>query len=517
MPAVTTSRYANTETPGRGWLLLLALLCVLAGATLVIIGINLNVLYAVVAVLGAIAVIVIVLNPIFGILCLLGTLILGLPWFLAGDGRLTANNLLGLILLAVLIIQICLTRDLWFMRAPQVLIFFLIGGALVFSLMHARHIYVPHFATMTIQAVAAKDQTENTLFTFFARLAFLLMFVNFVKTKRHIVLVLLAFLVFTMAVIPSAFYNLYNYKGEEDIATGKTIDADTGKATEFRVVSDTTSWAKNENRLAFMCNASILLIWMFMQIWKRWWIRCVGFALILTMAGLNLATASRSGFLCMGLVFLFLLGQRGVSWSFRFSVIGAIFFCGLIFFLALPRASYDRLLNYSLDQSTHPQAWRSTQTRIETNQHAIAVFMKAPLVGVGPGNFRWLHRELYPYSIAAGRPNHNSFLWAATEGGGITLGLYLLMFTVIGFDLHKTHKRYVPGSDLWHVTRFLSGFLFTFVFFSAFADFWLEPHLYILAGTTMLLLRRTYQFAEDAVPEALTDTVTVPAGAVATA
>ena len=44
--------------------------------------------------------------------------------------------------------------------------------------------------------------------------------------------------------------DLANYKGEEDVATGKTIDTDTGKATEFRVQSDTTSWGKNENRLA---------------------------------------------------------------------------------------------------------------------------------------------------------------------------------------------------------------------------------------------------------------------------
>ena len=61
------------------------------------------------------------------------------------------------------------------------------------------------------------------------------MFVNFVRSRKHVLLVLFAVLVFTMAVIPSAFTNLANYKGEEDIATGKMIDADTGKATEFRV------------------------------------------------------------------------------------------------------------------------------------------------------------------------------------------------------------------------------------------------------------------------------------------
>jgi hypothetical protein len=501
MPAIATTGRAHTDSAGRWGILLLAVLSLAAACTLMLIGTTLGALYAVVAVLGVLAVIVVVVNPVFGIVVLIGTLVLGLPWFLAGDGRLTANNLLGLILLAMLIIQICLTRDLWFLKSPQVILFVLIGAALLFSLMHARHAYIPRMPPTSIFAWnAPRDFTENTLFTFFSRLGFLLMFVNFVKTKRHVILILLAFLVFTMAVIPSAFNNLVNYKGEEDIATGKTISSDTGKVTEFRVVSDTTSWARNENRLAFMCNASILLLWMFMQIWRWLPVRIVGFLLILVMSGLNLATASRSGFLCMGLVYLFLLSERGVSWSFRFSVMGAVTFCALIFFLVLPRASYERLLNYSLDQTAHPQAWRSTQTRIETNQHAMAVFLEAPIIGVGPGNFRWLHRELYPYSIAAGRPNHNSFLWAATEGGLLTLGLYLTLFVFLWRDLRRVQPLYPVGDDLWYVTRFLRGFLFTFVFFSAFADFWLEPHLYILAGTTMLLLRRFPEEAQEREP-----------------
>jgi O-Antigen ligase len=491
VPAITTTARAHTDSSGRWGLLLVAVLSLAAAGTLMLIGTSLGTLYAVVAVLGVFAVIVVVVNPVFGIVVLVGTLVLGLPWFLAGDGRLTANNLLGLIMLAMLIIQICLTRDLWFLKSPQVILLVLIGAVLLFSLMHARHIWVPKAPISAIFASnVVKDQTENVLFTFFSRLGFLLMFVNFVKSRRHVLLILLAFLVFTMAVIPGAYNNLVNYKGVEDIATGKTIDAVTGKTTEFRIVSDTTSWAKNENRLAFMCNASILLIWLFMQLWKRLAVRVVGFLLILVMSGLILSTASRSGFLCMGMIYLFLLSERGVPWSFRFGVLGAVAFCVLIFFLALPRASYERLLNYSTDQTTHPQAWRSTQSRIETNQHAVAIFMKAPIIGVGPGNFRWLHRELYPYSIAAGRPNHNSFLWAATEGGILTIGLYLALFLFLWRDLRRIQPLYSPDDEMWHVARFLRGFLFTFVFFSAFADFWLEPHLYILTGTTMILLRR---------------------------
>jgi O-Antigen ligase len=495
MPTATARKNIGVES-NRALVVALAVLAIAAGAALMLIGANLGILYALLAVFAVFAVIVVVVAPVLGIVVFVGTLLLGLPWFLAGDGRLTANNLLGLILFAVLIVQVCLTRDLWFLKTPQVILFALIGAVLVGSLMHSRLVYIP-------AVPPPKDQTENTLFIFFSRLLFLCMFVNFVRTKRHVLLILFAVLVFTMAVIPSAFNNLANYKGEEDIATGKTLDADTGKATEFRVTSDTTSWGKNENRLAFMCNVSVLLIWMFMQFWRRWWVWAMGFPLIMIMGGLTLSTASRSGFLSLGLVFMFLLFQKGISWPFRASVLGAIVFCGLIFFIALPRASYERLLNYSVDQSQHPEAWKSTQSRIETNQHAIEVFLGAPLIGIGPGNFRWLHRERYPYSLAAGRPNHNSYLWAATEGGIVTVFLYLLLFYAIWRDLRTAQRLYPQDDVLWHVTRFLRGFFFIWVFFSIFADFWLEVHLYLIAGLTMLLVQRRFEdYAEEAPAEA---------------
>ena len=495
MPTVAVYRDSPVER-NRTFVVLLAVLSMAAVAALSLIGANLGILYALVAVVGIFAVIAVVVAPVLGIVAFVGTLLLGLPWFLAGDGRLTANNLLGLILFAVLIVQVSLSRDLWFVKTSQVVLLSLIGLVLVGSLMHARLVYVP-------TVPPPKDQTENTLFIFFSRLLFLCMFVNFVRSRRHVLLVLFAVLVFTMAVIPSAFNNLANYKGEEDIATGKTLDADTGKATEFRVTSDTTSWGKNENRLAFMCNVSVLLIWMFMQLWRRWWVWALGFPLILIMGGLTLSTASRSGFLSLGLVFAFLLCQKGISWPFRGGVLGAALFCGLIFFLVLPRASYERLLNYSVDQSQHPEAWKSTQSRIETNQHAVEVFLSAPLLGIGPGNFRWLHRERYPYALSAGRPNHNSYLWAATEGGIVTVILYVGLFLFIWRDLRRAQALYPQGDVLWHVTRFLRGFFFIWVFFSIFADFWLEVHLYLIAGLAMLLVRWPFDAgAEVRTPEA---------------
>ena len=52
------------------------------------------------------------------------------------------------------------------------------------------------------------------------------------------------------------------------------------------------------------------------------------------------------------------------------------------------------------------------------------------------------------------------------------------------------------------MTRFLRGFFFIWVFFSIFADFWLEVHLYLIAGLAMLLVRRRFDDDEEEAPAA---------------
>src|SRR5215467_11459279 len=165
MAIATSPRHTESES-NRALIVVLAVLAMAAAGLLILVGANLGILYAVVAVVGIFAIIVVVVAPVLGIVVFVGTLLLGLPWFLAGDGRLTANNLLGLILLAVLVVHICLTRDLWFIKTPQFIMFSLIGAVLVGSLMHARQVYIP-------AVPPPKDFTENTLFIFFSRLAFL--------------------------------------------------------------------------------------------------------------------------------------------------------------------------------------------------------------------------------------------------------------------------------------------------------------------------------------------------------
>jgi O-antigen ligase len=460
----------------------LGLLCAAALAGIISLGDGFGDLFVAAGILGGLFVCVVLVNPIVGIIALLGTLLLGLPGFLAGAGRLSANNLIGLILAGMVAIQLCMKRDFWFVRRPQVILLVLICAVFVASLVRSWNIYIPAISLR-------KDFTENTLFLLFSRLAFLLMLLNFIKTRKHVILILLSLLAFTMVVIPSVIENL--------ATEGDELELTPGRPGEFRTTSNISSWGKNPNRLAFMCNVSILLIWMFAQIWSTKVIRIVTMPLMLMLAGLVLTTVSRSGFLSLGLVFIFLLLQKGVSQAFRVGVVTAAVCCALMFFLLLPARATERLLNLSTDQSERTEGWRSTQLRLETKEHAIEIIKQDPLLGIGPGNFRWLHRQLYPYSLAAIKPPHDSYLWAATEGGMLALSLYLLLFCFIWRDIRAAHKRCSGGSWLWHVTRFLTGYLLLFLFFSNFADFWLEPHLYLLAGLSMLVKRFATEGVDD--------------------
>jgi hypothetical protein len=427
-----------------------------------------------VAILGGLFVTVIMANPTVGIIALIGTLLLGLPPWLAGVGRLTANNLLGLILIGMVAIQLCMTRDFWFVRTPQLILLVLICAIFVASLVRSWYVYVP-------LGSLRREFTENTLFLLFSRLAFLVMLANFLKTPKHIILILVSLFAFTIVVMPSVFHNLATQGDEMEVVARKP--------GEFRIASNISSWGKNPNRLAFMCNISILLLWMFAQIGKAKALYALAVPMMLMLAALVLMTVSRSGFLSLGLVFIFLLFQKGISPRLRSGLMVAPVFCALVFFLVLPPRASERLLNLSPDQSERAEGARSTKIRIETKEHAIEVFKNDPLLGVGPGNFRWLHQQLYPYSIAAGRPPHDSYLWAATEGGGLALLGYALLFFFIGRDIRAAHRQFSQDHPLWHVTRFLTGYLMIFLFFSAFADFWLEPHLYLLAGLSMLVKR----------------------------
>jgi O-antigen ligase len=122
-----------------------------------------------------------------------------------------------------------------------------------------------------------------------------------------------------------------------------------------------------------------------------------------------------------------------------------------------------------------------------------------PAFGVGIGNFRWANK----YYNDSFKPPHNSYLWAAVEGGVPVLLAYLLLFRLMWRRLGRLRDAYAERSDLPFFPHWLRVYMLLFLFFSFFADIWLEEHIVLILAAVVLLDRW-----RDRLPETTVSTPT---------
>jgi O-antigen ligase len=118
------------------------------------------------------------------------------------------------------------------------------------------------------------------------------------------------------------------------------------------------------------------------------------------------------------------------------------------------------------------------------------------VAGVGIGNFRWANK----YYHDSFKPPHNSYFWAAAEGGILVLAAYLLLFRMIWRRLGRLRKIYGQRPDLPYFPHWLRVYMVLFVFFSFFADVWLEEHIFLIVAAVALLDRWSKQPPDGQVP-----------------
>jgi O-antigen ligase len=109
-----------------------------------------------------------------------------------------------------------------------------------------------------------------------------------------------------------------------------------------------------------------------------------------------------------------------------------------------------------------------------------------PLFGIGLGNFVWMH--ILTSESGASTAPHNSYLWAAAEGGVPALLLYFLFFWYAFKSLRQV-ERETREPDLHAMASGLRIGLLVFLSFSFFAEFWLNIITYILVGMTIVIKR----------------------------
>src|SRR5689334_5800103 len=127
----------------------------------------------------------VVVQPAIGILMLMANfLVASYPSPIRGDGLLTINNILGIILCVLLIAQLAQRPDLWYLRVRQLHVFLAIGVVFIIGTLVSNH----NFPSLQVTAGRFRllDQTGPMAQDFTTRFAFLVLTLQFLSTKRDL-------------------------------------------------------------------------------------------------------------------------------------------------------------------------------------------------------------------------------------------------------------------------------------------------------------------------------------------
>jgi hypothetical protein len=421
-------------------------------------------------------------RPVVGVALMTAAFILAAyPTVFQTLGVLTLNNMVGIVLLGLLAARIMETRDFSFLRIRQIRILMLIGSLLFIGT------FVAQWQFPLLEASVGKahvlDKTARYGHDFMNRLVFLVFFCVFVQSRRDVKLMFVIFMLALYAAVPSALYNWM---------TGQLLRG-------FRAASSVTA-GSNPNRLGMICLMEMALFWYWARLRPGLTRQVIAMAAMLGCLLVLMATGSRSGILGLGLLGILLqTGPR--RHRVPTAQIGVMVAAGVLSVAALvPREAWERMIRFSAERGEIGAS--STKMREETLERAWEIAGDYPLFGVGLGNFREVSRQIYFDDYY--RPPHNSYLWALSEGGIFVLAAYAYLFWVTWQDLR--HIRRVanrdPEIEVW--ASAIRVVFLLFLFYSAFADLWVNPIAYVLLG--LVITTRRYV---DTLPE-LAPTTALP-------
>src|SRR6185295_2843558 len=182
-----------------------------------------------------------------------------------------------------------------------------------------------------------------------------------------------------------------------------------------------------------------------------------------------LLTASRSGFLGLGVLFFLLMRARGGGKGGRLQIVLFAFLAVGMMLTIVPEQSLERIGNLNPvaagrggNIGTH-----STERRVETVGLGWDIFLEYPILGIGIGNFREVARQIYNDPFY--RPPHNSYIWALSEGGIFTFGLFLLLFYVTIRDIRWVQRSPATPDDVRWIAAAIEPSIYLLLFYSIFA------------------------------------------------
>jgi O-antigen ligase len=404
------------------------------------------------AILGALGALVLLRWPHWGVLLLLSTWLAETSPRIAGIGFLSVSNAT----MALLFIPLALTalhdRQIWVWRVPQVKILLAIGALFLISTWWSDFRNPETF-------FPELDNTARMLEIFLTRLLFLVFFLYFMTTRQRIEIAAGLVLVLIVLAAISSFITGGNARGQ----------ASFGLAT-------------NSNRLAFICVFGASLVWFYRSYAVTRTFNALTAPLIFFLGLVALSTGSRSGLLEM-LVLAGWIMKEQEGWSATqrarsFLVLGSVV---VLLLAVVPTAQFMRATTF--DPTLQAPGKTSLDRRIETASNLVQIIASQPILGIGIGNFRWVHQTYFGDAHAS----HNSYLRTFAEGGIAVFALYLLLFYVTYRTLKQVEKS--GQSELLWLSKAMRVNLILFLIFSAFADFWLNELLYLIVGSAVAMSR----------------------------
>lgn len=410
------------------------------------------------AIVGAMGAFFIAHKPHFGVLIILIFWLLQRSPLFSVLRQLSLQYVVGLILLIPLALSVFRDRKIWVVEVPQVRLFLAIGALFLVSTWWSN---LMHPDTLLPEL----DETVAWMRAFVVLLGFLVFFIYFIDTQQKIELAVW----FSIALIAvSALSAMLPFLKGEDVS---------------RVRSD-FGIADNSNRLAFMCLFASSLLWFYYNHGQGLVKKGLVLPAFLFFIVTALASGSRSGFLQM-LILMGIILREQKSWSITKRIQG-MFMVGslVVLLLALaPAAQLTRMTSYSSAAAAKSTGGKSMRDRLRTIYSAVELAASNPVLGIGLGNFMWMHKAYYGIENAT----HNSYLWMLTEGGIGVLVLYLLLFKTTYRMLRQLEARGPP--DLLWLSKGLRVNLILFMVFSTFANFWISIFVYLIVGLTVCITR----------------------------
>jgi O-antigen ligase len=403
--------------------------------------------------LGGVCVLWIFKEPHWGVLIIISMWFLRFSPTLLGVSYLRIPYLLSAILLIPLAVSILRDREIWVWRVPQIKILVAIGILLLASTGWS-------FYQHPVGLLPELDQTGEMLQIFLVRLIFLVFFLYFITSYRKIELFIWVLLGLIIASAMSALYHL----------------TEPGSSRAWAAFGPGT----NPTSLPFLCLFGASLLWFYYSRAQSGYRRRLALLCLVPLPTIALASGSRGGVLQL-LTFAALIIKEQEGWSAAKKVrslllLGAI---SLLFLSIVPAASLLRATSFEATQSTG--AGESLSNRISTVTAAFEMIASNPVLGIGIGNFRWLHQIGYGSDLHP----HNSYVGALLNGGIACLALYLLLF-YFTYQMLKELEKSGPRELLW-VSKGLRINLILFLIASISDDIWLNDFLYLMIGLTVAM------------------------------